>query len=255
MVSSPFLKDGKIATDGDWPEILKKANLEDITSQSTEGANDITVTGDDVWELKFSSGANVTYFKSSFEPEKGSAWVGDEFDSGVLLLAPEQIEKSGSKEHGGVNEPEGRGNSDVKIPVPPVDDVFMRDIPLRADSEDGGDPSIWKIFEISDSNKNLNEFIEVLDLGGSTTVKLLKPAHPTSARNPSALWCMTTPEAYVSIVKLSFLFTLADQPILAWVNEKLGLAIERLDPGIIISATKTVLYSFEDLNPSGASWT
>ncbi|KAG4435922.1 hypothetical protein IFR05_008579, partial [Cadophora sp. M221] len=255
MVSSPFLSDGKIAAVGDWPEILRKANVQDIKSQSTDGDDDVTVTGDDIWELEFSSEANATYFKDGFEPEKGSAWVGDDLDSGVLLLALEQIKKSASEEHGVVSEAEGTGNSDNKKTAPPPDDVFTRDIPLRAESEGGGDPSVWQTFEISDSNKQLNGFIAVLDPVRNTTVKLLKPAEPNSALNPSALWCMTTPEAYVSIVKLSFLFKLTDQPILAWVNEKLGLEIDHLDPGIILSATKTILYSLEDLTPSDPKWT
>ncbi|PVH83680.1 hypothetical protein DL98DRAFT_528973 [Cadophora sp. DSE1049] len=276
MVSSTFLKDGKIASDGDWPEILKKANLEDLKPQSTGGsADDITVTGDDIWELEFSSEANVTYFKTPLVAEKGSAWVGDELDcpyflnicfvvghltdfeaAGVMLLASDQIKKSESGETEEAKETEEVGESKDKRPVSLLDDdVFSRPIPLRGDFEDG-DASIWKTFEISDSNKQLNSFITVLDPVRNTTVKLLKPAEPGSSQNPSALWCMTTPEAYVTLVKLSFVLTIIDIPILAWVNDKLGLNIESLDiPDIFLSATKTILYSLEDQTPLNPKWT
>ncbi|KAK0117087.1 hypothetical protein ONS96_012925 [Cadophora gregata f. sp. sojae] len=250
MASSTFLKDGKLASDGDWPEILRRANLEDLNPQSTGSPDDVTVTGEQVWELEFSSKANATYFKTPLVAEKGSAWVGDEFDSGVMLLASNQVEKFHSGGLGGV------GDSKDSHPISLLDDdVFSRPIPLRGDIENG-DASIWKTFEISDSNKQLNSFIAVLDPVRNTTVKLLKPAEPDSSRSPSALWCMTTPEGYATIVKLTFGLTISDIPILAWVNEKLGLNIESLDiPDIFLSATKTVLYSLEDQTPSDPMWT
>ncbi|KAH7407444.1 hypothetical protein BKA64DRAFT_417254 [Cadophora sp. MPI-SDFR-AT-0126] len=255
MVSSAFLKDGKIASDGDWPEILKKANLEDLKPQSTGGsADDITVTGDDIWELEFSSKANVTYFKTPLVAEKGSAWVGDELDSGVMLLASDQVKEPESAETDKATREEGESKDQRPVSIL-EDDVFSRPIPLRGDVEDGN-ASIWKTFEISDSNKQLNSLIAVLDPVRNTTVKLLKPAEPDSSQNPSALWCMTTPEAYVTIVKLSFVLTIIDIPILAWVNKKLGLNIESLDiPDIFLSASKTILYSLEDQSPSDPKWT
>lgn len=146
--------------------------------------------------------------------------------------------------------------SEDKEPEP--DDVFTRKIPLRGDSI-SGNTSVWKAFEISDANKQLNGFIKVIDPDPlmTATVKL----HSTGPNpNPSALWCMTTSEAYETIVKLAFVLTLkdivGDSSVLSWVNDKLGLNIESLEtPDIIISVSKKVLYSLEDLTPSDPKWT
>lgn len=86
MVSSTFLEAGKLATDGDWPKILKLANIENVKSQTTDSENEVTVTGDDLWELEFSSKSNVAVFETPRVATKGYAWVGDELDCSYIIL-------------------------------------------------------------------------------------------------------------------------------------------------------------------------
>lgn len=145
---------------------------------------------------------------------------------------------------------------------PKTGNIMAREFFLRKESED----NVWKLFGITESNKQLHDLVNIIDPLKNVQVKLQEASTPDP--NPNAFWCTTTTEAHTTTAKLEFAFTVAegvnalsDSPVgkvIAWVTTNLGLDID-LDsvktefetlgnkiPDILISPTKTTTWSFDD---------
>lgn len=78
-------KPATVTADANWTQILATASLvkQDVNAQSAGGDNDVTVsTGDDLWNLQFSSATNGSYFGSALTVDTllNHAWVEDQFN-------------------------------------------------------------------------------------------------------------------------------------------------------------------------------
>ncbi|KAH0562326.1 hypothetical protein GP486_002980 [Trichoglossum hirsutum] len=210
---------------GDWGTIL---GLEDIhVSPQQDGSNDIVITDDKFWNLTFSSAGNLAVFKKPLSVNRvhSDANMGDDFDSGVLVLSSSKSDP----------------------------------IPLQ------GDQSICAAFGIKDSSmsQTLWAFLKAVDSTGILKATVHKPSTPTPRAN--ALWCVTTDETYKVAATLTFdLAAESDDPkgplgsSLSWVNDNLGVSISLSDitkripkiPDILVTLTKTTFYPLGTLVPS-----
>lgn len=78
-------KPATVTTDSHWTQILTTAKFikQDVGAQSAGGDNDVTIsTGDDLWNLQFSSATNGSYFGEALTVDEllNHAWVGDHFN-------------------------------------------------------------------------------------------------------------------------------------------------------------------------------
>lgn len=140
--------------------------------------------------------------------------------------------------------------------------IFTRDIALQ-----GASSSVWNAFGISTTNAQLQDFMKAIDPTNSLTVKINNATSPDP--NPNALWCVTTPVAYQTTVKLDFVLdvlgNVENSPVgeaVLWINQNLSLTIDIEEvkkvlgnvPEILITASKTTLYDVQDLTAT-EHWT
>jgi hypothetical protein len=213
---------------GPWGTILKDANLSESDVQVQGGDNSVSVISSDFWGTTFSSSNNSSYFQDEVTPDTlhNTAWMGDETNSGVMLLSTGPTTPIPILGTGSICEKFG-------IPIGVPNDKSM--------------PPILKDF--------LNK---VLSKSGLNVV--ISPIN-TSPHNPNAVWCLTTSQQYQTVTQLSFSLAADlddDSPMaqaIKWINSQLGLAIS-LDairkaisdiPPLLLTLRKTSVYSFPDL--------
>lgn len=212
---------------GPWGTVLQDAHLV-VSDVRTEGAdNDVSVLSQGFWNTSFSSQRNSTYFPTSINPNSllNNAWTGDSDDSGLMLLS---------------------SGPSARIPIM-------------------GTGSICEAFGIpingsSNMPAELRAFLkQALSKGGLNAAIAPIQSPP---KNPNALWCFTTLQAYVTALQLSFQFSAEvddnEGPLaqaILWINAKLGIDISlaniRRDvsklPDILMTLRKTTNYSFPSL--------
>ncbi|CZR65011.1 uncharacterized protein PAC_14911 [Phialocephala subalpina] len=221
-----------ISTDPNWTQVLSDAKVvPGLVSQSSDGDNDVIFTAStDLWGLQFSSTNNQSYFGNALTPEKllNHAWIGDNFNSGVVALS--------STQPGGSN-------------------IFSTDIPLQGKPLNS-DGSVWKAFNITADNPQLMDLVKILDPDNSLTVKLQAPVNPNP--NASALWFVTTPDYYQTTVQLVFVLNPLQvyEKAIQWINTNLGFNItlpsNQLD--ILLTAKKSTIYDVLNLTNTTEQW-